>query len=74
MGWKEIRTVTPTKNVGETFRAIFYSKELGVVTGEVSNYLHWGPHVSVPCFHGEAVEHWGVTHWMPLPPPPTDPQ
>jgi hypothetical protein len=27
-------------------------------------------HASVGNFHGNAIEHWGVTHWMPLPAPP----
>ncbi len=71
MDWQPIESAPPadwTKDEKPT-RALLYGPRIGVRDGEVGNFRG---HLfgSVSNLHGNAVEDWGVTHWMPLPPPP----
>lgn len=71
-GWKTIDTAPPCDlvKVKPTY-ALLYIPGIGVRSGEVGNYLGklFG---TVPSLHGNAVDDWGATHWMPLPLPPTE--
>lgn len=69
-GWRSIETV-PEVVFGQRYRALLYSSQLGVVTGECGRFMG-SPFANVPCFHGNAVNDWGVTHWMPLPEAPSN--
>lgn len=68
--WRTIDTI-PTCDMQENRpkRVLLFSKQLGIQTGEAGNF-HGHIFANVGSFHGNAVEHWGVTHWMPLPPEP----
>jgi len=49
--------------------ALLYGPQIGVRSGECGN--HYGLiFANIAGLHGNAVEHWGVTHWMPLPASP----
>ncbi len=50
-------------------RVLVWGESLGVRDGEVFNTAGH-IHVNVCSLHGNAVEFWGVTHYMPLPQPP----
>jgi hypothetical protein len=50
-------------------RLLFYSKQLGIHTGEGGRF-HTLLFANIASFHGNAIEHWGVTDFMPLPTPP----
>lgn len=66
--WKTIDSA-PQKPFGERTSALVYSNKLGVVSATISNFGN-GIYVSVNSYHGNAIENWAVTHWMPLPQPP----
>lgn len=68
--WRPIETV-PEVVFGQRYRALLYSRQLGVVTGECGHFMG-SLFATVPCFHGNAVDDWGVTHWMPLPEAPSN--
>lgn len=48
---------------------LIYSPRFGIRTGTVFRFLD-RLNGSVSNLHGNVVEDWGATHWMPLPPPP----
>lgn len=67
-GWQPIETA-PAVEWGKSVEALVYSPQLGIKSatiGSNNGYIF----ASVSSYHGNAVESWGVTHWMPLPAPP----
>lgn len=69
MNWRPIETI-PSRDIDcPRLRVLLYSKQLGVTSGEAGNF-RGKPWANVASFCGDAVELWGVTHWMPLPAPP----
>lgn len=69
--WQSIETA-PETEWGKTTACLLYSREVGVRSGAVGrNGNHVWAHIA--SLHGNAVEDWGVTHWMPLPAPPQRP-
>jgi len=70
--WQPIETVPPsdiTNGWPIGVRVLLYSKTTGIRSGDIYN---WAGRVraSITNLHGDAIENWGVTHWMPLPEPP----
>lgn len=70
-GWQDVALLPEVDpfNRKPAVRLLFYSEQLGIHTGEGGNN-HGYLFVSIGSFHGNAIEHWGVTHFMPLPTPP----
>jgi len=70
--WKPIESHPVTMpNDGSLPKSLLYSPVLGIVIGTVAMYSdRMEPVATVPGFHGNAIDDWGVTHWMPLPEPP----
>lgn len=66
--WRSISTFGET-GWGETEHVLVYSPTLGVKDA-YAGCFRGSIHVSIGSYHGNAVEYWGVTHWMPLPNPP----
>lgn len=59
--WQPIDTA-PATEWGKTNRLPLWSSQLGLCIGEVGNLAGY-VWASVGSYHGNAVEHWGVTHW-----------
>jgi hypothetical protein len=68
--WQPIETA-PETGYGISDPVLLWSSQLGIVSGSLGNFkgFRWA---NVSCYHGNAIENWGVTHWMPLPEPPTE--
>ena len=68
MEWQQLSTAPLTRDGVEV---LVFSPQIGQHVARMhrltGSELPW---VNVPCFNNDAVEHWGVTHWMPLPEPP----
>lgn len=75
MDWQPIETAPVTNspmNPWGRIRCMFYSKELGIVIGDLIHewQLDCLPKAFITNYTGDAVKNWGVTHWKPLPEPP----
>lgn len=53
-------------------RVLMYSRQFGIRTAEAFNTVH-GKWANVGNLHGNAIDDWGASHWMPLPEPPVTP-
>lgn len=67
--WSSIETA-PETGAMESVRVLLWGAAVGCRNGEIHNYRGY-LFASIPCLHGNAIEHWGVTHWMHLPPGPS---
>jgi hypothetical protein len=70
-GWQPIESAPVTGRM-TGMRVLVWSEQLGIHTAGLHRWENSPPIVNVSAFHGDAVEHWGVTHWMPLPDPPAE--
>ena len=73
--WQTLDTVPVTATTDRPFGvipALLYSHMVGVQIGSLYRNGQSPQDVSASIAHlaGEAIEHWGVTHWMPLPDAP----
>jgi hypothetical protein len=70
--WKLISNLPETdpKFLGNGIRVLMFSPQFGIRTGEAFN-AHGRKWANVGNLHGNAIDDWGATHWMPLPEPPT---
>lgn len=57
---------------GKSIRVLVYSPQLGTCAGSLHRWPGHPATVNVASFHGDAVEHWGVTHWQPDLAPPSE--
>jgi hypothetical protein len=66
--WQPIVTA-PETDLGKTVDVLLYGAGIGVQSGSLGNYggLIWA---NIANLHGNAVEYWSITHWMPLPAAP----
>jgi hypothetical protein len=71
--WQPIESAPVTFVEGKSYTTVavmVYGPQTGVCMGTLHRFPDRKPTVSVSHLGGDAVEHWGVTHWMPLPLPP----
>jgi len=68
-GWRPINEAPQIKWGEPGFCALVWSAQFGVRDGIIGN-SHGHIFANVGNLHGNAVDHWGVTHFRPLPPPP----
>lgn len=70
-GWQDLSLAPDVVWGCHGLRALVWSHEFGIQCGEIGNWPD-GPRGSVSGYHGCAVRDWHVSHWMPLPAPPTN--
>jgi hypothetical protein len=76
--WRDVASLpaTPDPPAGKSWplgtEYLLWGERIGVRIGEVWNWRET-VRANVPGLNGCAIEHWGVTHFMPLPPPPNPP-
>lgn len=68
--WQPIETALIVTDVflTEIPDCLVYSPQFGIKVGRAWRYPDGDVHASAAGFHGD----WLITHWMPLPDPPTD--
>jgi hypothetical protein len=66
--WQPIEHCTFASRLGEERRYVLvYGPQVGIQRGYVIDYGDGTQHRAAEGFHGD----WKITHWMPLPDPPT---
>lgn len=77
MEWQPIETAPETETDKGGWpvrnRVLLWGRNVGVRTGELCNWKGILS-ASISNLHGNAVDDWGVTHWMPLPDAPKGPE
>lgn len=70
---EEAPETPPTEAVpwGTQIPMDFYGPGIGVCAGSLHRWPGQPPTARIPHLHGDAVEHWGVTHFRPRPSPPS---
>lgn len=72
--WKPIEehpVTVQNGNDSNPLKSLLYGPQTGIVIGNVFMFPdRMEPIATCAGLHGNLIDDWGVTHWMPLPDPP----